>query len=257
TNVVALSLGEKAGWDDRYEVDEADLFNLGELPPPPAPKPPPRVATKRRTLDREIAKSAGILGALASNGEMASIFGSGGLGMGAPTLNEELGGAIGGLIAAKGTQFGSAGLGSRGSGLGGGGTAEGLGGLGTKGRGSGSSGYGSGFARTGSSANTSDPTIIGSLDRSLFDAVIKRHMHQIRYCYERELTPNPSLSGKITIKFVVAKDGSVSKASVKTNTMGNQAVGECVVSRFERMQFPQPKGGGIVIVSYPLVFQRQ
>ena len=59
-------------------------------------------------------------------------------------LDADITGGIGGLIGAKGTQIGSGGLGSRGSGLGGGGTAEGLGGLGTKGIGSGASGYGSG-----------------------------------------------------------------------------------------------------------------
>ena len=55
-----------------------------------------------------------------------------------------LAGGISGLIGTKGTQTGSGGLGTRGSGLGGGGTAEGLGGLGTSGRGSGASGYGAG-----------------------------------------------------------------------------------------------------------------
>ena len=53
-------------------------------------------------------------------------------------------GGVGGLIGAKGTQIGTGGLGSRGSGLGGGGTAIGLGGLGTKGVGHGYSGYGAG-----------------------------------------------------------------------------------------------------------------
>ena len=31
-------------------------------------------------------------------------------------------------------------------------------------------------------------------------------------------------------------------------------VENCVVGRFMRMQFPSPKGGGIVIVSYPFIF---
>lgn len=58
-------------------------------------------------------------------------------------------GGVGGLIGSKGTQIGSGGLGSRGSGLGGGGTAIGLGGLGTKGVGHGYSGYGAGGGNFG------------------------------------------------------------------------------------------------------------
>src|SRR6185503_6342370 len=138
--------------------------------------------------------------------------------LGATGLNADMMNGIGGLIGSKGTQIGSGGLGGRGSGLGGGGTAEGLGGLGTKGRGSGASGYGSGGGNFGSKGDGGigriggDPIILGALDKSLIDAVIKRNMNQIRYCYQRELTKQPELAGKITVKFVIAKDGSVSKA---------------------------------------------
>lgn len=206
----------------------------------------------RGTRDRQIAESAGILGALRDAGELDGVFGT-------SSLDSDLTGGIGGLIGAKGTQIGSGGLGSRGSGLGGGGTAEGLGGLGTKGRGSGASGYGSGGGNFGSSSDgasvlVGDPIILGALDRTLIDAVIKRHMNQIRYCHQRELTTDPSISGKVVVKFVIAKDGTVSTASIKSTTLNNLAVESCLTSRFMRMQFPEPKGGGIVIVSYPFVF---
>ena len=207
----------------------------------------------KQERDRKIAENAGVLGALRDGGELEGIFGNTG-------LNSDIAGGIGGLIGAKGTQIGSGGLGSRGSGLGGGGTAEGLGGLGTKGTGSGSSGYGAGggnFGAKGSGAIGTvggDPIILGALDRSLIDEVIKRHMNQIKYCYQRELTKNPALGGKIVIKFVIAKDGTVSSANTKSSTMGNSAVEQCIVGRFMRFQFPEPKGGGIVIVSYPFLF---
>ncbi len=212
-----------------------------------------KVEVKKKELDRQIAENAGILGALRESGELDGMFGTSG-------LDANLTGGIGGLIGAKGTQIGSGGLGARGSGLGGGGTAEGLGGLGTKGIGSGKSGYGSGGGNFGAKGEGGigtvggDPIILGALDRSLIDEVIKRHMNQIRYCYQRELTKTPSLGGKIVIKFTIAKDGSVSAASTKSSTMGNKSVESCVVGRFLRMQFPEPKGGGIVIVSYPFLF---
>ena len=137
-----------------------------------------------------------------------------------------------------------------------GGTARGLG---TKGLGSGSSGFGSGggtFGKKGgaSAAVGGDPVILGALDRSLIDEVIKRHMNQIKYCYQRELTLDPALRGKLVVKYTIAKDGSVSSASLKTTTMNNPKVEECVVGRFLRMRFPPPNGGGIVLVSYPFLF---
>jgi len=212
-----------------------------------------KVEMQKRQLDKEIAENAGVLGALRDGAELDGVFGS-------SALNSDLAGGIGGLIGAKGTQMGAGGLGSRGSGLGGGGTAGGLGGMGTKGRGSGKSGYGSGGGNFGAKGEGGigriggSPIILGALDKSLIDRVIKRHMNQIRHCYQRELPKDPNLGGKITVKFVIAKDGSVSKASTKKSTMGNSAVERCINKRFHRFRFPEPKGGGIVIVSYPFIF---
>ena len=213
-----------------------------------------KVELEKKKLDTEIAENAGVLGALRDGAELDGVFGSN-------NLNSDLAGGIGGLIGAKGTQIGAGGLGARGSGLGGGGTAAGLGGLGTKGRGSGASGYGSGGGNFGAKGEGGigriggDPIILGALDKSLIDAVIKKHMNQIRYCYQRELPKNPDLGGKVTVKFVIAKNGTVSKASTKSSTLGSKAVEGCINSRFMRFKFPEPKGGGIVIVSYPFIFQ--
>ena len=65
-----------------------------------------------RSLDEEIAASVGVLGALRDGAELDGIAGG--------ELNSDLLGGIGGLIGAKGVQYGSGGLGTRGSGLGGG-----------------------------------------------------------------------------------------------------------------------------------------
>lgn len=100
----------------------------------------------------------------------------------------------------------------------------------------------------------SDAVIVGTLDKADIEAVIKRNMNQLRYCYQRELTRDASLSGKITVKFVIAKDGTVSSATTRSTTMANKAVEDCLNGRFLKFQFPEPAGGGIVIVSYPFVF---
>lgn len=200
--------------------------------------------------DKEIAENAGLLGAFDDAG-MADLGDAG--------LSAGMAGGLGGLIGAKGTQAGVGGLGSRGSGMGGGGSASGLGGYGTKGMGSGSSGYGKGGGSFGDkggggmSARGGSPVIMGSLDRALIDKVVKRRMQSIRYCYQRELQKNPTLAGKVKINFTIAGDGSVAKASV-LESIGSSAVDSCVRQQFMKMTFPEPKGGGIVIVKYPFIF---
>ncbi len=215
-----------------------------------------KVAVQQAELDKQIAESAGLLADLNTMTD-TSLFGTGG-------LNNSVSSALGGLIGSQyGTQYGSGGLGSRGSGFGGGGTAEGIGGLGTKGSGLGGSGYGRGAGYYGKKGGgvpgvgTADPIILGALDKSIIDRIVKQHLPQIRYCYQKELNKNPKLFGKLVVKFVIAKDGSVSSASTKASTLKNPIVEQCVNARFRRMRFPKPKGGGIVIVSYPFVFNSQ
>lgn len=192
--------------------------------------------------------------ALSGIDDLSSIFGTEGIGVGASSF-------VGGIIGSQyGEQFGSGGLGSRGSGLGGGGTGEGLGGLGTRGRGRGASGYGTGggyFGRKSSGTpgmSVGDPEIQGDMDRSVIDQVIKMHLAQIRYCYQKELNKAPELFGKIVIEFVITADGSVSSAETNSTTMDNAIVESCICQRFLRFKFPQPEGGGTVTVSIPFVF---
>ena len=96
--------------------------------------------------------------------------------------------------------------------------------------------------------------VFGGLHASQIDETIKRHLSQIRYCYQRQLQKDPGLQGKLVTRFVIAQDGSVSKAETKRSTLGNAAVDSCVNGRLSRITFPEPKGGGLVIVSYPFMF---
>jgi Ca-activated chloride channel homolog len=104
------------------------------------------------------------------------------------------------------------------------------------------------------SVATAAPIILGSIDKSVIDRVIKKNLNQVRYCYEKELKTHADIAGKLVVKFTIGAEGDVSEAVVKSSTLGSPAVSACVLGRFLRMQFPAPAGGGIVVVSYPLVF---
>lgn len=214
------------------------------------------VQMTKQQLDKEIAENAGVLASLRDDSYLSKLETSG--------LNEDMESGIGGLIGAKGTQISSGGNNE----LGGGGTVESLGGLGTKGRGPGASGYGTGGGNFGSKGEGGigtiggDPVIYGYMDKVLIDAVIKRHMSQFRYAYQRELEKDPELSGKVTIRFVIAHDGSVSKAEVRTDRTrwnhpdAGEKVGQTLCARFLKLQFPVPEGeeDAVVVVSYPFIF---
>lgn len=227
----------------------------------PPDNPDPHLA---KQFAEDQAKDAGVLGILNSNkgSILASAFGRD------SALGTDAENVMGGLV---GTQIGEAGgvggLGLVGSGRGGGGTGEGtigLGNLGTIGKGGGGgdgSGYGRGAGGLGG-RRAHAPDVVagvaqvrGSLDKEIIRRVIRRHINEVRFCYEKELVTKPNLYGRVMIQFIIAGDGHVMASLVQNSTMGSPPVEQCIASAVKRWEFPKPQGGGIVQVSYPFVLK--
>jgi TonB family protein len=220
----------------------------------------PHLAKK---LAEENIKNAGILGVLrmAEGSHIASIFGRD------TALGNDAENVLGGLIGnAIGEAYGVGGLGLVGTGAGGGGTGEGtigLGNLGTIGKGGGGgsgSGYGRGAGGLGG-RRAKAPDVIpgqanvrGSLDKEIIRRIIRRHINEVKYCYEQELVRKPELGGRVAVQFTIAATGQVVASVLSQSTMGNPRVENCVVQAVRRWEFPKPLGGGIVIVTYPFNF---
>jgi len=98
---------------------------------------------------------------------------------------------------------------------------------------------------------------MGSLSMEIIRRVIHSHRDQIKYCYSKELTRNPNLAGKVSIKFTISPKGYVQQASVSQTTLRNATVERCMAQKIRTWKFPEPKGGGIVIVNYPFIFKNQ
>ncbi len=211
-----------------------------------------KVDASRRESDIQKVRSSGLLAGLGGDSS-SHIFGGGGLGAG---INNALGGLQAG--SGMGDAHGVGGLGTRGMGVGGGGGGLGIGGLGTRG---GGGGRGHGITLGGGGKRTTRivpgrTTVVGGLDRSVIAEVIRRYQNQVRFCYERELQKNPSLEGRVAMQFTIDGTGRVSQAVVQEDTVGNNgAVGRCISQRIRRWRFPEPKGGGEVIVNYPWTFR--
>jgi TonB family protein len=216
---------------------------------------------------KEMAAQAGIIGILkASVGSFDSPTSPYGrdTALGADPMS-----ALGALMGDQiGSNFGFGGLGLRGTGRGGGGTGEGtigLGNIGTIGHGAGG-GEGSGYGRgaggfRGRSAKvprirTGKADVRGSLSKEVIRRIIRRHINEVRFCYEQELNQRPDLQGRVAVKFIISPTGAVQTAAVAKSTMGNAKVEQCIAKAVRRWTFPSPEGGGIVVVTYPFVLQQ-
>ena len=93
----------------------------------------------------------------------------------------------------------------------------------------------------------------GDLDLSLVAKEVKRHMGDLKQCYERRLLVHPELSGKVVIHWYLTTDGKVAEQCITEDTLGDEEVVACVNKLVEESRFPAPIGGS-VDVSFPFVF---
>jgi hypothetical protein len=92
----------------------------------------------------------------------------------------------------------------------------------------------------------------GRLPPEIVQRVVRQNFGRMRICYEAGLGRNPSLEGRISVKFVIDRSGAVAMASAAERSLNDSAVATCVENAFKAMSFPEPEGG-IVTVVYPLV----
>lgn len=167
---------------------------------------------------------------------------------------------------AVGDAFGAGGLGLSGVGEGGGGRGEGigLGNIGTIGHGAGTGtgqGFGSGHGRLGGSHASNPPTlrmgnvtVSGRLPPEVVQRIVRQNFGRFRLCYEQGLRANPNLGGRVTAAFSIDPTGAVVNASDGGSDLPDSAVVSCVTRSFRNLSFPQPEGGGVVSVRFPIVF---
>jgi Ca-activated chloride channel family protein len=161
--------------------------------------------------------------------------------------------------------FGAGGLGLSGVGEGGGGKGEGigLGNIGTIGHGAGTGtgqGFGNGHGRLGGASATSAPTlrqgpvtVTGRLPPEVVQRIVRQNFGRFRLCYENGLRGNPVLAGRVAVRFVIDRSGSVASTQDGGSDMPDKNVVACVVRGFGNLSFPQPEGGQVTVV-YPIQF---
>jgi hypothetical protein len=195
-------------------------------------------------------RDAALGAATGAAGELNEIFGrDSALGDGA--LGADAVGILGGLV---GEAYAIGSLGLVGTGAGGGGTGEGVIGaqntallqdLGALG---------------GRRARAPDvipvqPTVHGALDREIVRRALRRHMNELKLCYEQGLAREPALGGRIVLWFAIGSGGQVLNSSVESSTLHDGGVERCAVQAALRWSFPTPLDGNVVTVSFPFVLQ--
>ncbi|MCM2354219.1 MAG: AgmX/PglI C-terminal domain-containing protein [Pseudobdellovibrio sp.] len=139
----------------------------------------------------------------------------------------------------------------------GGGKGVSTGGVGA-GKGAGGMGTGLAAGKTGNGGVgliEEESEVVGGLDREVIAQYIKSQLGQILYCYERQLSANPDLYGKVAVKFTIAGTGQVETQAINQTTLKSTPVEGCILNKIAKWKFPEPKGGTKVVVTYPFLFK--
>jgi len=202
-------------------------------------------AVQKAVQSKGILRVLGALGPGTGGGAVADVFGSGG---GLGDVASALSGAGGVAVAVDP----GAGSGRKGGGQGG---QASIGDLATGGGGGGKVGYGQkSEARVAGSVATEDAEIDSSdIDQGKLGAFVRARIGLIKACYENQLKRNPSLRGKIRIRFTILETGGLADVTAIENTLGNAEVSACIIGTMRGWRTPF-RPSGTVTVEYPFVF---
>ena len=94
----------------------------------------------------------------------------------------------------------------------------------------------------------------GSLSREQISRVVNENIHEIQGCYERRLMSDNTLGGRIVFDWTVTAQGSVSQVRVRSSTVSDSKVADCISGLIKAWRFEKPAGGE-VIVTFPFLFR--
>jgi outer membrane biosynthesis protein TonB len=202
--------------------------------------------TNKQDLANKVARSGllKIIGASGAGGAFEDVLGgANGVGDVASALSGASGVAVatGDSIAANGPKGGTAG------------SAADIGSLGTQG--GGNVGLGEKAATTVRPKVDFQPVEVDSadVDRAALTKFVNTRKSGIVACYEAELKRNPTLKGKVVVRFNITPSGRTGDVEIEENTLNNDVVASCIKTKIRGWIFPF-KPDADVAVAYPFVF---
>lgn len=128
----------------------------------------------------------------------------------------------------------------------------------SKGSGSGSYGARGLASKKGFDSAYLEPktVVLGSMDPELLRKILREYIPQFRHCYQQELIAHDEkIKGIIDLNFTIDANGKVAKYDIRVKDAQFSKKGtNCMGNVLGLIEFPKPKGGGVVDVRQPLNF---
>jgi hypothetical protein len=110
------------------------------------------------------------------------------------------------------------------------------------------------YQRTVGDVTWQTPQVMGSISASDVQGVLLSQIKGMEFCYSRALRRVKSLGGELELRFALGRDGFPRGMRVSQNGLGDDALGECLVSTLERVMIPNQVGMEPSTVHISLLF---
>lgn len=101
-----------------------------------------------------------------------------------------------------------------------------------------------------------DTVVMGAIEPEILRKILQEYLPQFRFCYQQELQEHSEkIKGIVDLNFRIEGNGKVSTVNIKTaQTQFSERGVSCMTNILRIIDFPKPKGGGLVDVRQPLNF---
>lgn len=231
---------EEAAGSEAKEEPKAEKKEAKKADPKPAAGPS-KADVQKKVASKGLLKILGSQGM--GGGALDDVLGAGGA---TDNIGAALDGAGGVGVATSDA------LGANGIKGGGAGSVAGIGELGTAGGGDVGVGERKDVAVKGRVRDSQPDVDSSDVDPQAVARYIKGRQKAIIICYEKELKRNPSLKGKVVVRFAITSSGRVGSVEILENSL-NEAVASCIRTYIRGWVFPF-KPEDEVPVEYPFIF---
>lgn len=102
-----------------------------------------------------------------------------------------------------------------------------------------------------------DGSVQGHLTKPEIGGVIRGQLRRFLECYDLLVAKGGRQTGVVRVRFVIAPTGKVSEATIAESELDHPRTESCIVDVMRSLDFPEPRGGGTVVVTYPFTFAQR
>jgi hypothetical protein len=92
------------------------------------------------------------------------------------------------------------------------------------------------------------------LTREEIRLVVRAKLPNVRACFDAGLARAPEIGGRVLLRFTIGADGRAGSIAVDEDELDDAIVTDCLRAELASWQFPLPRDGAVITITYPFVF---